>query len=497
IGGRARDGAARECRDPADQRRIVGSVIHADPSAAGEALAAANAFQPEWNAVPVIERANLLRRAADLFEADTAELVARCVAETGRTVADGLSELREAVDLLRYYAAQSERTIGMPTKLPGPTGEHNELRFTGRGVFMCISPWNFPLSIFTGQIAAALAAGNTVIAKPAEQGTLVAAHAVRLLQQAAVPDQALQFVPGEGRAIAAGLLRDPRLSGVVFTGSVETARAINSLLAERTGPLATLIAETGGINAMIVDSSALPEQVVRDAVQSAFNSAGQRCSALRLLCLQEDTADDVLRLLCGHLEELVIGDPALLRTDVGPVIDRAAKQKFADYVTSHRDAILYQSRLNDSHAHGSFFAPTVLSIDTTQALTEEIFGPVLHVLRYRADRADELIAAINRMGFGLTLGVHSRIDSFAKSVTQRARVGNVYINRNMIGAQVGVQPFGGMGLSGTGPKAGGPHYLLRFASEQTITVNTAAVGGNATLLSLDANDGEPGGAAST
>jgi RHH-type proline utilization regulon transcriptional repressor/proline dehydrogenase/delta 1-pyrroline-5-carboxylate dehydrogenase len=284
------------------------------------------------------------------------------------------------------------------------------------------------------------------------------------------------------------LLADSRVAGVAFTGSVATAAAINAALAARHGALATLIAETGGINAMIVDSSALPEQVVRDAVQSAFNSAGQRCSALRVLCLQEDTADEVLRLLLGYMEELVIGDPALLETDVGPVIDIAARQSLSDYVASRRPAILYQSPLSKTHAHGLFFPPTVLAIDSLRSLDEEVFGPVLHVVRYRGDRIDELLADLNATGFGLTLGVHTRIDSFAKVIAQRARVGNVYVNRNMIGAQVGVQPFGGMGLSGTGPKAGGPNYLPRFTAEQTITINTAAVGGNATLLSLDADD---------
>jgi RHH-type proline utilization regulon transcriptional repressor/proline dehydrogenase/delta 1-pyrroline-5-carboxylate dehydrogenase len=488
IGGAAGDGGARDCLDPADRRRVVGTVIDADASTARAALAVAHEFQAEWNALPPVERADLLRRAADLFEGDTAELVARCVAETGRTIPDSLAEVREAVDLLRYYAAQCERLIARPAKLPGPTGEHNELRFTGRGVFMCISPWNFPVAIFTGQIAAALAAGNTVIAKPAEQGTLVAAHAVTLLERAGIPDRALQLVPGDGRTIAQALLPDARLSGVAFTGSMETASTINAQLARRAGPLAALIAETGGINAMIVDSSALPEQVVRDAVQSAFNSAGQRCSALRVLCLQEDTADDVLRLLCGYMDELVIGDPALLSTDVGPVIDSTARDKLADYVASRADRVLHRAPLNDSHAHGWFFPPTVVAIDSTQALTEEIFGPVLHVLRYRAEHVDDLVDGINRMGFGLTLGVHSRIDGFAQSIARRARVGNIYVNRNMIGAQVGVQPFGGMGLSGTGPKAGGPNYLPRFACEQTITINTAAVGGNATLLSLEADD---------
>jgi RHH-type proline utilization regulon transcriptional repressor/proline dehydrogenase/delta 1-pyrroline-5-carboxylate dehydrogenase len=486
VGGHARGGAARVSRDPADSSRVVGTVLHAEDDSAAAALDAAAAFQAEWNAAPAERRSALLRAAADGYERATAELVARCVAETGRTIPDSLAEVREAVDLLRYYAAQCDALFARPATLPGPTGERNELRLTARGVFVCISPWNFPLAIFTGQIAAALAAGNTVIAKPAEQGSLVGAHAVKLLHAAGIPVEALQFLPGDGRALGEALLPDARVAGVVFTGSVETAQTINRVLAARAGPLATLIAETGGLNAMIADSSALPEQVVRDAAQSAFNSAGQRCSALRLLCLQDDTADEVLRLLRGWMDELVVGDPALLATDVGPVIDEAARAQLLEYIGTRR--VLHQCRLSDAHARGLFVPPTVVALEQVGDLTREVFGPVLHVVRYPAERAAGLVDEINTSGYGLTLGVHTRIDSFARSVAERARVGNVYVNRNMIGAQVGVQPFGGMGLSGTGPKAGGPSYLPRFATEQTITTNTAAVGGNATLLSLETSD---------
>lgn len=485
IGGLERGGTARTVLDPSDRRRIVGTVRDASAGVAREALAAAHAYQPLWNTTPARERAAALRRAADLFDDHSVELVARCVAETGRTIVDSLAEVREAVDFLRYYAGECERLFAVPVPLPGPTGERNELRLCGRGVFACISPWNFPLSIFTGQVAAALAAGNTVLAKPAEQASLVAALAVSLLGQAGVPSAALHFLPGDGRTIGESVLSDARVAGVAFTGSVETAAAINRSLAERRGPLATLIAETGGINAMIVDSSALAEQVVRDAAQSAFNSAGQRCSALRVLCLQEDTADDVLRLLFGYLDELVIGDPALLATDVGPVIDEDALRRLGDYVDGRAASVLYRKPLTEAHAHGLFFPPTVIGAQSLRDLAEEIFGPVLHVVRYRADQVEDVVAAINDLGFGLTLGVHTRIDAFAERVASVARIGNIYVNRNMIGAQVGVQPFGGMGLSGTGPKAGGPHYLPRFAAEQTVTINTAAIGGNATLLSLE------------
>jgi RHH-type proline utilization regulon transcriptional repressor/proline dehydrogenase/delta 1-pyrroline-5-carboxylate dehydrogenase len=482
-------GAPQEYRDPADRRRVVGVAEFADAAAARQALDVASAFAPRWSATPAQDRAAVLRRAADLLEADRAELVARCIAETGKTIPDSLAEVREAVDLLRYYSAEAERVLAVPTLLPGPTGERNELELVGRGVFLCVSPWNFPLAIFAGQVAAALVAGNTVIAKPAEQGTLVAARAIELLERAGVPAGALQFLPGDGRALGEALLGDSRIAGVAFTGSVETARAINSSLAAREGALATLIAETGGVNAMIVDSSALPEQIVRDATTSAFNSAGQRCSALRLLCLPEQTADEILRMLRGALDELVVADPCLLSTDVGPVIDADAQSALSRYIAEHERDVVHRYRLGAKHEHGTFIAPTVIELERAAALTREVFGPVLHVVRYEPQQLEELVDEINGLGYGLTLGVHTRIDATAKRVAERARVGNVYVNRNMIGAVVGVQPFGGMGLSGTGPKAGGPHYVPRFATERTVTTNTAAVGGNATLLSLDAGPG--------
>jgi RHH-type proline utilization regulon transcriptional repressor/proline dehydrogenase/delta 1-pyrroline-5-carboxylate dehydrogenase len=489
IDGEDVAGRPQECRDPADRRRLVGIAEFADGRTARAALDAASAFAPRWSETPAAERAVLLKRAADLVEADRVELVARCVAETGKTVPDSLAEVREAVDLLRYYAAECDRVLARPTRLPGPTGERNELELIGRGVFFCVSPWNFPLAIFTGQVAAALAAGNTVIAKPAEQGTLVAARAVALLERAGIPAGALQFLPGDGRSLGEALLGDSRVGGVAFTGSVETARAINSALAAREGALAALIAETGGVNAMLVDSSALPEQVVRDALTSAFNSAGQRCSALRMLCLPEHTADDILRMLYGAMDELVVGDPQLLSTDLGPVIDADAQRALTAYVGEHERDVVHRFRLGRAHEHGLFVAPTVIELARASDLKREVFGPVLHVVRYDPRRLDALVDEINGLGFGLTLGVHTRIDSTADRVAARAHVGNVYVNRNMIGAVVGVQPFGGMGLSGTGPKAGGPHYLPRFATERTVTTNTAAVGGNATLLSLDAAPG--------
>ena len=484
VDGQDSDGEVIPSRNPADWRHVVGEVKLATPQAARAALEVAHAHQPAWNGVPADERGGVLRAVAALFETHRAELVALCVREAGRTVADSLAEVREAVDFLRYYAAEAERLFAGPTTLRGATGERNELRLQGRGTFLCISPWNFPLAIFTGQTAAALAAGNTVLAKPAEQTSLIARRAVELILAAGVPPQALHYLPGDGATIAGALLSDARLAGVAFTGSTETARRINRQLCQRDGPLATLIAETGGVNAMIVDSSALPEQVVRDAVLSAFNSAGQRCSALRLLCLQEETADAVLEMLTGHMAELVVGDPALLSTHVGPVIEPQARQQLLDYAARVSHRIVYQCPLSPEHDSGVFVAPAVIELERATDLTREVFGPFLHVVRYASSSLDELIDDLNRSGYGLTLGIHTRVDSFAARIAERARVGNVYVNRNMIGAQVGVQPFGGMGLSGTGPKAGGPHYLVRFATEQTLSTNTATVGGDATLLSL-------------
>jgi RHH-type proline utilization regulon transcriptional repressor/proline dehydrogenase/delta 1-pyrroline-5-carboxylate dehydrogenase len=428
-----------------------------------------------------------LERAADLFESSLHEFVAMCVREAGKTVPDGIAEVREAVDFLRYYAARGRADFGAPLRMPGPTGESNEVSLHGRGVFACISPWNFPLAIFTGQVAAALAAGNTVVAKPAEQTPLVAAQAVRLLLQAGVPAEVLHFLPGDGAQVGGRLVADPRIAGVAFTGSTETARLIHRGLAARDGAIPVLIAETGGQNAMIVDSSALPEQVVIDAVQSAFNSAGQRCSALRVLCLQEDIAPRVLRLLEGCMDELVVGNPALLETDVGPAIDAEAR----DVLERHAAAIVrgarwsHRCRLGPAAQRGSFVAPLAVQIEALGALEREVFGPILHVLTYRARDLERLVDDINATGYGLTFGIHSRIDSTVRRVAARVSAGNVYVNRNIVGAVVGTQPFGGCGLSGTGPKAGGPRYLHRFAHERTLTINTSAVGGNASLLAME------------
>ena len=490
VGGVDLTGHDRGVGDPADRRRIVGRVVEATTQQVDLALDRADRASDDWDATPAMTRASVLEAAADLYEERLPELVALIVREGGRTIPDAVSEVREAVDFCRYYALRARADFAAPTLLPGPTGERNALEMHGRGVFACISPWNFPLAIFTGQITAALAAGNAVIAKPAEQTPLVAAAAVRLLHQAGVPADVLHLLPGDGGTVGARLVGDPRIAGIAFTGSTETARSINMALAHRNGPLVPLIAETGGQNALVVDSSALPEQVVQDVLLSAFNSAGQRCSALRVLCLQADIADRVIAMLKGAMAELSIGDPGLLSTDVGPIIDEDARRTLQRHTEKmKREAtLLYECLLPRGTESGAFFPPTAYEIDGIGRLEREVFGPILHVVRWKRDRFDELLDAINATGYGLTLGIHSRIDETVAAVHRRLKVGNAYVNRNMIGAVVGVQPFGGEGLSGTGPKAGGPHYLYRFAVERTLSVDTTAAGGNASLLSLQEED---------
>jgi len=394
--------------------------------------------------------------------------------------------VREAVDFCRYYALRARRQFASPERLEGPTGESNELSLHGRGVFACISPWNFPLAIFAGQVTAALAAGNAVVAKPAEPTPLIAARFVKLLHEAGVPPQVVHLAPAPGRVFGEVAFAHPALAGVAMTGSTATALTINRSLAARGGAIVPLIAETGGMNAMIVDSTALPEQVVDDVISSAFMSAGQRCSALRLLFLQDDIADQVLEMIAGAMDELVIGNPADFKTDLGPVITAAAAEGLAQHVKRmRREArIIKACTLGEAHAHGSFFAPHLIELDSAGQLTREEFGPILHVVRYKAADIAEVLQGIRDSHYGLTLGVQTRLESFWREVFANTSIGNTYVNRNMIGAVVGVQPFGGTGLSGTGPKAGGPHYLSRFANERTLTVNTTATGGNAALLNL-------------
>jgi RHH-type proline utilization regulon transcriptional repressor/proline dehydrogenase/delta 1-pyrroline-5-carboxylate dehydrogenase len=485
VPGATAFGATVKVTNPADRREAVGEYLAASEANVQQALANGVKAQPGWDALPAASRAVILEKAADLLEARTPEYMAMCVKEAGKSLSASVAEVREAVDFLRYYALQA-RELFAPVKLPGPTGESNQLTLHGRGVFVCISPWNFPLAIYLGQVAAALAAGNSVIAKPAEQTTLVAFAATKLLHEAGIPEDVLQFLPGDGATVGAGLTRDPRVAGVAFTGSNETAWAINRTLAARNAPIASLIAETGGQNALIADSSSLPEQVVKDAVASAFDSAGQRCSAARVLFVQDDIADKVMHMLAGAMDELVIGDPGLLSTDVGPVIDEDAKRNLETHAArmDKEARLIKMAPLPEAAAHGCFVAPRAYELKSLSQLDREVFGPILHVVRWKADNLDGVINDINGTGFGLTLGIHSRIDATIDHIAKHVRVGNCYVNRNQIGAVVGVQPFGGEGLSGTGPKAGGPHYLAKFATERTLTVNTTAAGGNASLLTL-------------
>ena len=486
IDGVLLPGTTHPVCNPADRRDQVGSTRDATPGEVTRAFDASAAAQPAWSSTGGGARAECLDKASDLLEASRAEFHELLVREAGKTISDAIAEVREAVDFCRYYAAQARAQFGTPERLAGPTGELNELSLHGRGVFACISPWNFPLAIFAGQVTAALAAGNTVVAKPAEPTPLIAARFVKLLHEAGVPPQALHLVPTPGRLFGEVAFAHAALAGVAMTGSTATALTINRSLAARNGAIVPLIAETGGLNAMIVDSTALPEQVVDDVVSSAFMSAGQRCSALRLLFLQDDIADQVLDMIAGAMDDLVIGDPCDLKTDVGPVITPAAADGLRQHVVRMRKEarIVKACSLGEAHANGSFFAPHLIELKSAAQLTREEFGPILHVVRYRSADIVEVLQAIRASHYGLTLGVQTRLESFWREVFEHTAIGNTYVNRNMIGAVVGVQPFGGTGLSGTGPKAGGPHYLARFANERTLTVNTTATGGNAALLNL-------------
>ncbi len=468
--------SAVEKRSP--NQRVSTSL---DTNGVRKAVGRAHATFPAWSATPVEQRAACLERLADLLESERHELMAICVQEAFKTIPDAIGEVREAADFCRYYAQQARAGL-KSIELPGPTGERNTLHLEGRGVWATIAPWNFPLAIFLGQAVAALVAGNTVIAKPAPQTPKIAAAAVRLAHQAGVPADALILAPG-GPEVGAALTADPRIMGVAFTGSTATAKKIaRSLLEDDNRPIVPLIAETGGINAMMVDSTALPEQVVMDVVTSSFRSAGQRCSALRLLLLQEDVAENIIEMLKGAMDLLVLGDPADPRTDVGPVIDQAAYDKLMGYRKQMAGRTI---KTVDAPAKGLFVPPTLIRLDSIEDLTAEWFGPILHVATWQAGKLSETIARVNAKGYGLTMGLHSRIARSGEVVEAEGAAGNLYINRSMIGAVVGSQPFGGEGLSGTGPKAGGPHYLYRFVAERAVSVDTTSAGGNATLLSLD------------
>ncbi|WP_372096657.1 bifunctional proline dehydrogenase/L-glutamate gamma-semialdehyde dehydrogenase PutA [Tistrella mobilis] len=493
VEGRDRGGAFAEIRSPADRSVVVGRVAEADDAAVEAAITAARAAWGRWDALGGPARATVLEAIANRYWEDRHRAFAILIREAGKTWPDALAEIREAIDFLRYYAALARADFAGPVTLPGPVGESNEIRLAGRGVFACISPWNFPLAIFTGQVSAALAAGNAVLAKPAEQTPLIAAWAVRHMLAAGVPAGAIALLPGDGARVGAKLVADDRIAGIAFTGSTETAKLINRGLAGRDGPIVPLIAETGGLNAMIVDSSALPEQVVADVLTSAFGSAGQRCSALRLLCVQKDVADRIETMLAGAMAVMEVGDPMRLATDVGPVIDAEALDGLKAHLAALKAAgqtKIAEAPLPARAEAGTFLAPTAWRIDGPDRLTREVFGPVLHIWRYEARDLEAVVQRINAYGYGLTMGVHSRIDRTVRRVAELARVGNLYVNRSMIGAVVGTQPFGGEGLSGTGPKAGGPRYLHRFAVERVLSVNTAAAGGDTRLMTTIADGGD-------
>lgn len=483
--GEDRDAASGlQIGSPADRRKLIGQVRMAQTQDLDRAIVSAQSFQPRWDALGGVKRARFLRRAADLLQARAPDFIALCLRESGKNWADAIAEIREAIDFLRYYALEAERQFGSPERLPGPAGETNHLSLHGRGIFVCISPWNFPLAIFVGQVAAALAAGNCVLAKPAEQTPLIAFQCIALLLEAGIPPEALHFLPGDGH-LGAELVARPEIAGVAFTGSSEVARLIHRSLAAKDGPIASLIAETGGLNGMFVDTTALKEQVIDDVIQSAFGSAGQRCSALRLLFVPHDTADALIAGIAGAMKELSLGDPAKFATDIGPVIDKDAWNRLRNHCASMAVSAKIVATIEPPPlTHGTFFGPTLIEIADLSQLQDEVFGPVLHVLRYDPDQIEAIGAQFAATQYGLTLGIHTRLDSFVARVRKAVPAGNIYVNRSMIGAVVGVQPFGGERLSGTGPKAGGPHYLARFATERTLSVNVTAQGGDPELLNL-------------
>ena len=475
--------------NPANRNDTVGQTSNCCQDDIDRAFFHAADAQTAWDECGGGERARLLTEFSDRLEANRSRFTAILCREAGKTYPDAVDEVREAIDFCRYYAVQAKRRFSWPEILPGPTGESNELSLHGRGVFVCISPWNFPLAIFLGQVTAALAAGNTVIAKPSEETPIVAFEAIRLLHASGVPVDACHLLIGDG-SVGEALVRHPLTAGVAFTGSTSTAQRINLAMAETTSrPIAPLIAETGGQNAMVVDATALLEQVTDDVIHSAFLSAGQRCSALRVLFLQEDIADAAIEMIVGAMDELRVGDPRRPETDVGPIISEQA----ASLLRAHIDALtakgqlIHAASLSDECVNGTFISPSLFEIAAIDELQEEHFGPILHIVRFKESDFDNVLRSISDTGFGLTFGIHSRIDSRTRGAARTARVGNVYVNRNMTGAVVGSQPFGGQRSSGTGPKAGGPNYLLRFATEKVVTVNTVATGGNADLLSLDTN----------
>ncbi len=485
ISGRPHSTYAAHVFAPADITRIVGEVHDADPVMIKEAFDRASAAQPAWNDLGGDGRAKILEAMADALEAKHDKLCAIMVREAGKTWADAIAEVREATDFCRYYAKLAREQFSGPVTLNGPVGERNAHMLHGRGVFVCISPWNFPLAIFTGQIAAALAAGNAVLAKPAEQTPLIAHKAVKLFYGAGLHPDLLALLPGTGMSIGAALVGYPGIAGVAFTGGTDTARRINQTLAAKDGPIVPFIAETGGLNGMFVDTTALKEQVVDDVIMSAFGSAGQRCSALRLLFVPNELADAYIETLKGAMDMLKIGDPADFTTDTGPVIDADAQELLQRHLEtlSERGQVLHRTPM-PANLNGHFFAPTLAELKSPEELEREVFGPILHIVRYDSQNPEAVTKALAARGYGLTMGVHSRLEAFADRIMHAVPAGNVYVNRTVIGAVVGVQPFGGEGLSGTGPKAGGPLALTRFASERAISINITAQGGDPALLNL-------------
>jgi RHH-type proline utilization regulon transcriptional repressor/proline dehydrogenase/delta 1-pyrroline-5-carboxylate dehydrogenase len=486
IPGYKSQSKARDVFSPADLSFLVGHCVEANQQDAELALNNAQSAFANWNSAEVYKRALLINKVGDLMQENQAVLMHLLRHEAGKSLDDSISELKEAIDFCRYYAHHANQKMATSMKMPGPTGESNFLSVQGKGVFVCISPWNFPLAIYVGQIVAALVTGNCVIAKPAEQTSIIGYYLAGLIHQAGIPPSVFQFVPGPGRVIGNVLCQSTQTTGVVFTGSTQTAQTINKNLANRENcSIATLVAETGGLNCMIADSSTLPEQLVKDVIASAFISAGQRCSALRVLYIQDDIADDTLEMLAGAMDQMSISHPDYYSSDVGPLIDKNSLNKLNAHIKYMQDnGNLIKALEVPSELNGYYFAPHAFEMDSINLLKEEVFGPFLHVIRYKAKDLDKVIDEINATGYGLTFGVHSRINNTIEHVINRIRVGNCYINRSTIGAVVGVHPFGGMGLSGTGPKAGGPSYLESFITEKTVTNNIAAVGGNADLLEI-------------
>ncbi|QKX03026.1 bifunctional proline dehydrogenase/L-glutamate gamma-semialdehyde dehydrogenase PutA [Wolbachia endosymbiont of Litomosoides sigmodontis] len=478
-----------EVVNPAHLENVIGEVSNTMSDQALNALEVAHSAFIKWQNVSAEKRAEHLEKAADLLEKKMKELIYILIVEAGKVLSDAIAEVRKAVDFLRYYAIIAKNELNNWKKLPGTTGEDNFIFFEGRGVFLCISPWNFPLAIFIGQVSAALVAGNAVLAKPAEQTPIIAYEAVKVLHEAGIPKDILHLIPGDGQYLGKILVPDNRISGVAFTGSTQTAQIINRMLASRNGPIVPFIAETSGLNAMIIDSSALLGQVTIDVLFSAFRSAGQRCSALRVLFIQEEIAEKQIKMICDAAQELKVGDPIQLSTDIGPIIDKTsidALTKYTEKMSEDRDSSLLSKVPMDTNSYnGHFFSPYIYEIQKISQLKQEAFGPILHIIRFNKFQLNEVVSDINNTGYGLTFSLQSRIQNQIDSISKKISVGNVYINRNQIGATVGVQPFGGRGLSGTGPKAGGPHYLQRFSTEKVVSINTAAFGGNTKLMCLD------------